>query len=234
MKIYNMKPIIFTSLFLLFIIVKINAQTKMPKNVNDEFAYSVIENYKYGNGNTRLFIMQKLREKRYSPMDIDVLVESIWTNTKNRNIILEVFHNYFGKEREYLYANLKSLGISATSSKYLTDYIIEEKYKPTQIVNSDPKNTTQNTSGYSFDKRYTVTKPTPKYTCLESGKVIVEITVDREGNTIKAIAGIKGTTNTAKCLLDASKEAALNTKWNSDENAPEAQIGKIVYNFNLN
>jgi hypothetical protein len=89
-------------------------------------------------------------------------------------------------------------------------------------------------SGYSLGNRKAVSKPAPKYTCNESGKVVVEVSVDRNGNTINATAGIKGTTNTAKCLLDQARIAAMNTKWDASSNAPEKQTGKIVYNFNLN
>lgn len=89
-------------------------------------------------------------------------------------------------------------------------------------------------SGYSLGNRKAVSKPAPKYTCNESGKVVVEVSVDRNGNTTNAVAGIKGTTNTAKCLLDQARIAAMNTKWDASNNAPEKQVGKIVYNFNLN
>jgi hypothetical protein len=88
--------------------------------------------------------------------------------------------------------------------------------------------------GYSLGNRKAISKPAPKYTCNEEGKVVVEVSVDRNGRTINAIAGIKGTTNTAKCLLEQAKLAALNTKWDASSDAPEKQVGKIVYNFNLN
>ncbi|QKJ64943.1 energy transducer TonB [Flavobacterium sp. M31R6] len=89
-------------------------------------------------------------------------------------------------------------------------------------------------SGYSLGNRKALSKPAPKYTCNESGKVVVEVSVDRNGNTINAIPGIKGTTNTAKCLLDQARIAAMNTKWDASNDAPEKQVGKIIYNFNLN
>lgn len=88
--------------------------------------------------------------------------------------------------------------------------------------------------GYSLGNRKAISKPAPKYTCNEEGKVVVEVSVDRNGRTVSAIAGIKGTTNTAKCLLDQAKLAAMNTKWDASNDAPEKQVGKIVYNFNLN
>ena len=89
-------------------------------------------------------------------------------------------------------------------------------------------------SGYSLNGRKALSKPAPKYTCNEEGKVVVEVTVDQNGRTISATPGIKGTTNTASCLLDQAKIAAMNTKWSPDSNAAAKQVAKIVYNFSLN
>ena len=89
-------------------------------------------------------------------------------------------------------------------------------------------------SGYSLNGRKALSKPAPKYTCNEEGKVVVEVTVDQNGKTINARAGIKGTTNTASCLLEQAKIAAMNTKWSPDDNAAAKQIGQIIYNFSLN
>ncbi|POY41333.1 hypothetical protein C3L50_02065 [Flavobacterium alvei] len=88
--------------------------------------------------------------------------------------------------------------------------------------------------GYSLGNRKAISKPAPKYTCNESGKVVVEVSVDRNGRTTSAIAGVKGSTNTASCLLEQAKIAAMNTRWDASSDAPEKQVGKIVYNFNLN
>ncbi|NBU80973.1 MAG: energy transducer TonB [Flavobacteriaceae bacterium] len=89
-------------------------------------------------------------------------------------------------------------------------------------------------SGYSLGNRKALNKPQPDYTCQEQGRVAVQVTVDRNGNTISVTAGVQGTTNTAKCLLDQAKIAAQNTKWQADSNAPEKQVGKIIYTFSLN
>ncbi len=69
--------------------------------------------------------------------------------------------------------------------------------------------------------------------CNQEGIVVVDIDVDRNGNVIKAIAGVKGTTNNSKCLLDPARKAALETKFNPDDKAPDRQIGKIIYRFSL-
>jgi outer membrane biosynthesis protein TonB len=88
--------------------------------------------------------------------------------------------------------------------------------------------------GYSLGDRKALSKPAPKYVCNEEGKVVVEVSVDRNGNTISVIPGVKGTTNTASCLLNQAKIAAMNTKWQASDDAPERQVGKIVYSFSLN
>lgn len=69
--------------------------------------------------------------------------------------------------------------------------------------------------------------------CNEAGTVVVSIEVDRSGKVIHATAGVRGTTNNSKCLLDPAKRAALATRFNSDEEAPTKQIGKIIYRFKL-
>ncbi len=90
-------------------------------------------------------------------------------------------------------------------------------------------------SGYSLGNRKALNKPSPSSECSnETGTVVVEVTVDRNGRTISAVAGIKGTTITAKCLKDQARQAALSTKWQPSPDAQESQVGKIIYNFGLN
>ena len=84
------------------------------------------------------------------------------------------------------------------------------------------------------DNRLAAKKIKPKYSCQESGKVIVRVWVNREGVTIKAEAGVRGTTESASCLLEEAKSAALRTTWTPYFNAPEVQIGQITYNFYQN
>jgi hypothetical protein len=91
-----------------------------------------------------------------------------------------------------------------------------------------------NGSGYYLGNRKALIKPTPNYTCNEQGKVAVQISVDKSGNVIDAKPGTRGTTNAAKCLLDEAKSAAMRTKWQADNDAPDKQVGIIIYNFNLN
>lgn len=90
-------------------------------------------------------------------------------------------------------------------------------------------------SGYSLGNRKALSKPQPNNPCgNESGRVAVQVTVDRNGNVIKATPGAIGTNNTNSCLAEQAKRAAMETKWSADPNAPETQVGKIIYNFTLN
>ena len=69
--------------------------------------------------------------------------------------------------------------------------------------------------------------------CNETGKVVVRIEVNRQGEVIAATPGVKGTTNNSDCLTDPAKRAALDTKFNSDSDAPSRQVGYITYIFKL-
>jgi TonB family protein len=68
--------------------------------------------------------------------------------------------------------------------------------------------------------------------CNESGTVVVQIKVNRNGNVIAAKYS-KGTDNTSQCLLEPAYETAKSYKWEPDPNAPETQIGYITINFKL-
>lgn len=85
---------------------------------------------------------------------------------------------------------------------------------------------------YQLGGRKNLNTPRPQYRCNEEGTVVVQITVNRSGKVIKAERG-RGTTNSAQCLFDQAKAAALDTKFDSSDSAPETQVGKIIYNFKL-
>jgi hypothetical protein len=90
-----------------------------------------------------------------------------------------------------------------------------------------------NGSGYALTGRKALTKPSPVYNCNEEGVVVVQITVDKNGNVVDAKPGARGTTNPATCLASQAKIAAMNTKWSASLDGTEKQVGTIRYNFNL-
>ena len=66
--------------------------------------------------------------------------------------------------------------------------------------------------------------------CNEYGTVVVQITVNRNGDVIAAKYS-KGTTNTDPCLIEPALATAKKYKWQADPTAPETQIGFITVNF---
>ena len=86
---------------------------------------------------------------------------------------------------------------------------------------------------YNLAGREALVKPKEQPNCEEEGIVVVSIEVDKEGKVIRAISGVKGTTNSANCLLKPAREAALKTTWNADPNSPSKQKGTIIYKFSL-
>lgn len=72
-------------------------------------------------------------------------------------------------------------------------------------------------------------KPTAEF--KENGTVVVQITVNRYGKVIKAIAIDKGSNTTNTTLRRLAEQAAKRAQFNPDMNAPEFQRGTITYHF---
>ncbi len=92
---------------------------------------------------------------------------------------------------------------------------------------------------YMLGGRQALSKPKPEYQCDAEGRVVVKIYVDRQGKVTRAIPGEKvpngsATTTTSSCLFDKAKAAAMRTTWQGDSDAPNLQIGYIIYNFRKN
>ncbi len=86
---------------------------------------------------------------------------------------------------------------------------------------------------YNLSGRTPQSLPLPDVNYQVGGKVVVEVTVDRNGNVTKATPGVKGSTTLIENLLKAAKEAALLAKFDRKANAPAFQKGTITYRFML-
>lgn len=64
--------------------------------------------------------------------------------------------------------------------------------------------------------------------CDEVGKVVVKVVVNKQGRVISA-AMSRGTTNSSACLVNPCIEKAKSFTWKADANAPDTQIGYIVF-----
>jgi hypothetical protein len=63
------------------------------------------------------------------------------------------------------------------------------------------------------------------------GKVVVSITVDRDGNVVKAVPGQFGSSNVESALLEKARQGALQTKFSPKPNGPEQQYGSMTFVF---
>ncbi len=86
---------------------------------------------------------------------------------------------------------------------------------------------------YSLDGRNPESLPLPEYNVQQQGLVVVEVTVNRDGEVISARAGVRGTTNQHEELLKAAKDAAEKARFDVSRDAPASQRGTITYRFRL-
>jgi len=84
-------------------------------------------------------------------------------------------------------------------------------------------------TNYSLAGRRNINKPAVDNECNSFGKVVIEVTVDKAGNTI-GVANGRGTTGDA-CLIALAKNFARKTKWTPSDSAAEKQVGTITFNF---
>ncbi|MEO9891437.1 hypothetical protein [Aurantibacter sp.] len=82
---------------------------------------------------------------------------------------------------------------------------------------------------YSLVNRNNYRLPPPIYTCIEGGKVVVNITVDALGNVSHADFNAKSSGTSNGCLVDNAITYALKAKFNTAERA--TQKGTITYIF---
>ena len=85
----------------------------------------------------------------------------------------------------------------------------------------------------SLASRRFINLPSIKDNGQKSGKVVVEIRVDKNGIVTSAKAGERGTTLSDADLWDKCEAAAVGSRFNTLESAPETQIGTIVFNFKV-
>lgn len=84
---------------------------------------------------------------------------------------------------------------------------------------------------FSLAGRKMVAKPKIKDNSQEEGKVVVDIVVDQKGRVVRAEPGGRGSTTTSANLYKKAKEAALNTRFSVNPDAPYQQKGQIVFTF---
>ena len=82
---------------------------------------------------------------------------------------------------------------------------------------------------YSLIERTHYSLPVPIYTCIEGGKIVINILVDGQGNVVEADFNKNSSTTQNGCLIDNAIEYALKSKFNSATKL--SQKGTITYLF---
>ena len=86
---------------------------------------------------------------------------------------------------------------------------------------------------FSLAGRNPLSLPLPDYNYQVEGIVVVEVTVNRNGDVTNAIPGVRGSTTLNDYLLNTAKRAAERAKFNVKPDAPAFQKGTITYHFRL-
>jgi len=86
--------------------------------------------------------------------------------------------------------------------------------------------------GLRMAQRSFITRPDVKNTNRVSGKVVIYLQADKQGNVISAQAG-KGTTVADYATIKECENTVMQLKLNSAENAPDTQQGTYTFNFKL-
>lgn len=105
----------------------------------------------------------------------------------------------------------------------------ESDGRPQQQENA-PAYTGASLLSYTLDGRKAINIPIPAYKCVGAGDVSVRITVNRKGYVVAAQI-IENASAADECLRSESLQAARRSRFTASANAPERQIGEIVYRF---
>ncbi|MGC6431920.1 MAG: hypothetical protein ACON5F_12820 [Jejuia sp.] len=88
---------------------------------------------------------------------------------------------------------------------------------------------TKSTVSYSLKDRSDIYLPIPVYLCENSGKIVVNITVNSAGDVIDAYTNTSSTSSN-ECLIEHALQYAKDARFTSDA-SKKTQIGSITFNF---
>mgnify|MGYP001815026543 CR=1 FL=1 len=126
-------------------------------------------------------------------------------------------------DSEYV-AKVKELAKQREEKKKLLG---EKEAQKTEFTNNLAARRTS--VSYSLVDRTNYKLPPPIYTCIEGGKVVVNIQVDSNGNVVAADFNEKSSGTSNGCLVDNAISYALKAKFNTSDKP--SQKGTITYLF---
>ncbi|MEX0289782.1 MAG: energy transducer TonB [Flavobacteriaceae bacterium] len=121
-------------------------------------------------------------------------------------------------------ANLKELAKKREEKK---QKLGEKEAQKKEFTNHLAKRKTS--VSYSLVDRTSYRLPPPIYTCIEGGKVVVNILVDANGNVVEADFNAKSSGTSNGCLVDNAISYALKARFSSSSRT--SQKGTITYIF---
>lgn len=117
--------------------------------------------------------------------------------------------------------------VSAEAEKKKKFSNSESGKEATAIVESGNRNTT---ISYRLVNRNDIDLPNPVYTCYGSGRVVINIEVDRLGKVVKNSFNKSASTTNNQCLVDAALEYSQQARFSTDA-SKAVQLGTITFNF---
>jgi hypothetical protein len=135
----------------------------------------------------------------------------------------EEFDEFLNSDSDYA-AGLKEIVKKREEKKQQLE---EVEAKKTEFTNNLKERKTS--ISYSLIDRDNYLLPPPIYTCIEGGKVVINIEVDASGNVIDADFNEKSSNTSNGCLVDNAIAYALKAQFSSASRA--SQKGTITYLF---
>ena len=133
------------------------------------------------------------------------------------------FKEFLNSDSGYA-ASLKDLVKNREEKKQQLE---EAEAKKKEFTNKLEKRKTS--ISYSLVDRSNYVLPPPIYTCIEGGRVVVNIEVDASGNVVDANFNAKSSNTSNGCLVDNAISYALKAKFSSASRV--TQKGTITYLF---
>ena len=134
--------------------------------------------------------------------------------------------------RKYLSPNQPVSTVSENNESVpYEENVKEEEISPTLSLNAENDYKGASNVYYNLSGRRHRYLPIPVYKCEREGEVVVEIIVNKKGYVISARIEKQNSVIDDNCFYKTAMEAALNTKFNTDFNAPIHQKGSISYHF---
>jgi len=157
---------------------------------------------------------------------ISIQEDYLQTSFTQGSLTIEFREYNYSKKNQVIVLNSLILNSIANNQTF------DKDSSQTQI-NDFKSSNARNQGGltYNLSGRRPQILPIPEYNIQAQGRVVVSITVDRQGRVTRAAAGARGTTTSNPQLWTLAEEAALKARFEPQSNAPEEQTGSITYNF---